>query len=72
MSVEIGDLVYHEHTKKYGIVINIDTRPFYDNGSNTCIQWLDGNNSWHFADNALMWKLDADKLIKRLTRKKKA
>lgn len=66
IGVEIGDLVYHDLSNRYGTVIDVDTSPNHTGGANVLIEWVNGNRTWNFADNALLWRTNADKEKKKV------
>ena len=62
MEMQVGDLVYHQITDTYGMIIELSMT-----GADSRIQWFDGDLSYNFYDNVLLWKKLADeKLVERL------
>lgn len=58
MEIEIGDLVYCNITDTYGIVHWVSMT-----GADTRIEWNDGDISYNFYDNVLIWKKLADEKL---------
>ena len=58
MEMEIGDLVYHNIADTYGIILEVSMT-----GADTRIEWSDGDISYNFYDNVLIWKKLADEKL---------
>lgn len=62
MEMQVGDLVYRQTTDTYGMIIELSMT-----GADSTIQWFDGDLSYNFYDNVLLWKKLADKkLVERV------
>ena len=58
MEMQVGDLVYHQITDTYGMIIELSMT-----GADSRIQWFDGDLSYNFYDNVLLWKKLADEKL---------